>query len=91
MVWQLIDLLGGTYEKDSSGMFVWAKLPTGIDSKDFVDQLLQEKHIFIAPGDIFGSNGKGYIRFSLCVQEKQIKEALTRLKGNPSTYNVKNL
>lgn len=91
MVWQLIDLLGGTYEKDSSGMFVWVKLPTGIDSKDLVDQLLQEKHIFIAPGDIFGSNGKGYIRFSLCVQEKQIKEALTRIKDNPSTYNVKNL
>ncbi|MEX2591472.1 MAG: aminotransferase class I/II-fold pyridoxal phosphate-dependent enzyme [Anditalea sp.] len=79
LVWQLIDLFGATYEKGSCGMFVWAKLPNSMDSKGFVDQLLIEKHIFIAPGDIFGSNGKGYIRFSLCVQEKHIQEALTRL------------
>jgi aspartate/methionine/tyrosine aminotransferase len=78
LVWQLIDQMEAVYEKDSSGMFVWAKLPRDRDSKEFVDQLLVEKHIFITPGDIFGSRGKGYIRFSLCVQEKNIQEALNR-------------
>ena len=80
LVWQLIDQLGASYQTDTSGMFVWAKLDGGGDAKEYVDRLLQEKHIFIAPGDIFGSNGKGYIRFSLCVKEEAIQKALTRIK-----------
>jgi len=80
LVWQLIDQLGASYETDTSGMFVWAKLDEGLDAKEYVDRLLQEKYIFIAPGDIFGSNGKGYIRFSLCVKEEAIQKALTRIK-----------
>src|SRR5690606_1537384 len=55
LVWQLADQLGVHYEYDTSGMFVWAKLEDGGAAKDYVDRLLQEKHIFIAPGDIFGS------------------------------------
>ena len=80
LVWELIDQLGASYETDTSGMFVWAKLDEGLDAKEYVDGLLQEKHIFIAPGNIFGSNGKGYIRFSLCVKEEAIQKALTRIK-----------
>ena len=89
LVWQLIDQLGARYETDTSGMFVWAKLEDGADAKEYVDRLLQEKHIFIAPGDIFGSNGKGYIRFSLCVKEEAIQEALTRLKHHALTDDAK--
>ena len=44
-----------------------------------VDNLLYNKDVFIAPGSIFGSRGEGYIRFSLCVPEEKIKEALDRL------------
>src|SRR5690554_253594 len=88
LVWQLADQLGADYEIDTSGMFVWAKLDEGMDAKAYVDQLLQEKHIFIAPGDIFGSNGKGYIRFSLCVKEEAIQEALQRIE-EPYTYDSK--
>lgn len=79
LVWQLVDQLGASYQKNTSGMFVWAKLPTNEDVKTYVDRLLQEKRIFIAPGDIFGTNGSGYIRFSLCVKEEAIQEALSRL------------
>lgn len=81
LIWQLVDHLGARYETETSGMFVWAKLDEGEEAKVYVDRLLQEKHIFIAPGDIFGDNGKGYIRFSLCVKEEAIKEALNRVKN----------
>lgn len=89
LVWQLADQLEVSYETDASGMFVWAKLDEGLDAKEYVDRLLQEKHIFIAPGDIFGSNGKGYIRFSLCVKEEAIQEALTRIKQDVPSDKVK--
>ena len=60
-------------------MFVWAKLPQGKNAEAMVDHLLYEKDIFVAPGTIFGTIGEQYIRFSLCVSEEKIKEALDRL------------
>ncbi|MBG6131355.1 aspartate/methionine/tyrosine aminotransferase [Aquimarina sp. EL_43] len=79
LIWELVDLLGCSYDKTAKGMFVWAKLPEGTDAVEFIDTILYENDIFIAPGDIFGSNGKGYIRFSLCVTKENIKEAIGRL------------
>lgn len=79
LVWKIADALGCSYNKDTTGMFVWAKTPKGVEAESMVDDLLYNKSIFIAPGSIFGSNGEGYIRFSLCVPEDKIKEALERL------------
>ena len=78
LVWKLASQLGCTYDKNSSGMFVWAKLPNSYNSEQFIDDLLDQKHIFIAPGAIFGSNGAGFVRFSLCADESAIKEAIKR-------------
>ena len=79
LMFELADTLGCTYDKNAVGMFVWCKLPNGaLPSEEFIDQVLYEKDIFIAPGTIFGSNGEGYIRFSLCVKEEKIKEAIAR-------------
>ena len=79
LMFVLADKLNCTYDKNAVGMFVWAKLPKGISSAEkFTDKVLYDKNIFIAPGTIFGSNGEGYIRFSLCVPEDKIKEAIGR-------------
>ena len=79
LMFQLADKLGCTYDTNAVGMFVWAKLPNGSpNSEDFIDRILKDKNVFIAPGTIFGSNGEGYIRFSLCITESKIKEAISR-------------
>lgn len=79
MVFRLVEKLGCTYDANAVGMFVWAKLPKGAKpSEAFTDELLYKKNIFIAPGTIFGSNGEGYVRFSLCVRKEKIKEAIDR-------------
>jgi aspartate/methionine/tyrosine aminotransferase len=41
--------------------------------------LLYEKNIYIAPGEVFGTNGKEYVRASLCTPEEKLKEVLNRL------------
>ncbi|MDT0553487.1 pyridoxal phosphate-dependent aminotransferase [Urechidicola vernalis] len=79
IVWAILDKLNCSYDKNSGGMFVWAKLPEGISTNECVDDLLYNKNIFITPGNIFGSNGEGYIRLSLCVNENQLTQALERL------------
>ena len=80
LVWQLAAQLECIFDKNTAGMFVWGKLPEGLDAEQFIDNLLIEKNIFIAPGTIFGSNGAGYVRFSLCAPEESIKEAINRTK-----------
>jgi aspartate/methionine/tyrosine aminotransferase len=78
----LAEKLGCTVYKAGVGLFVWAKLPLSILSAEvFIDKILIEKHIFITPGTIFGSNGEGYIRFALCVDEEKIKEAILRIEN----------
>ena len=79
LIWQLADKLNATYNKNTSGLFVWAKLPKDKKAEEFIDKLLVEKNLFISPGTVFGSQGEGYIRFSLCVEESLIKEAIARL------------
>lgn len=79
LIWELVEQLNCTYDKNTSGMFVWAKLPSGKKSTEMTDTLLYEYSIFIAPGTIFGSLGEGYIRFSLCISEEKIKEAINRI------------
>ncbi len=79
IVWKIADKLNCKYAKHASGMFVWAKLPTSSNSETFIDHLLYQKSIFCTPGSIFGTNGEGYIRISLCANETILKEALSRL------------
>lgn len=79
LVWQLADALNCSYDKEATGLFVWAKLPNGLSSEVFIDKVLHNNHIFIAPGTIFGSKGEGYIRFSLCASTEALEEAISRL------------
>ena len=78
-IWQLADKLNATYDTDATGLFVWAKIPEGATSEEVTDKILYEHDIFITPGTVFGSQGEGYIRFSLCVTSTIIKEAIARL------------
>ncbi|WP_431110457.1 pyridoxal phosphate-dependent aminotransferase [Winogradskyella poriferorum] len=79
LVWKLAEALNCTYDEYATGMFVWAKLPPHLKSEEFTDLVLKEHSIFITPGTVFGSNGEGYVRFSLCSPEETIKEAIARV------------
>jgi len=81
-VFQLLELLHCTFDKDQVGLFVWAKIPaTAKDGFSLTDEILQKTQVFITPGGIFGSNGNGYIRVSLCKDEKVFDEVLERIKS----------
>jgi len=75
-----LDAIGCTYTTDQEGLFIWARLPDAIASAEaLVDDLFQTKHVFIAPGFIFGPKGNRYIRISLCMPKERIEEATRRL------------
>lgn len=79
LVKKLADSLNCEYDNKTSGMFIWAKINNDTKSKEFTNELLDKYNIFIAPGDIFGSNGEGYVRFSLCATKELITKAIKRI------------
>lgn len=80
LIFKLATLLKTDFDINTSGLFVWAKFrDTSKSSVQFIEEILNKHHIFITPGSIFGSQGEGYIRFSLCVEVEQISEAIKRI------------
>jgi hypothetical protein len=80
--WDIMDALGCTYTKGQVGMFIWAKIPDHYEGAEaLTEKVLQDANVFITPGFIFGDNGKRYVRISLCSPEKDLIEALERIKG----------
>lgn len=52
---------------------------TGLTSEDFAQELLEEEHVAVVPGDAFGVSGSGYVRCSYANSLENIEEAVTRL------------
>ncbi len=81
-VFELLDLLACSYSASQTGMFVWAKIPNTIeDGYALSDKILHENAVFITPGGIFGSQGDGYVRISLCAKEEVFQAAIDRIKN----------
>lgn len=82
MAEKILDVLGCTYSREQSGLFVWAKAPAEIaDIEKWIDEILYGTKVFITPGFIFGEAGRRYIRISLCSTEEVLKEALGRISA----------
>lgn len=80
IVEEIMDMLRCSFDKKQSGLFLWGRIPDQIAScEEFVEDILREAHVFITPGFIFGSNGKRFIRISLCADEETLIEARNRI------------
>ncbi len=80
LVWQICNQLKLSYDKNSSGLFVWAKIQSKHSAKSLSDILLHDYNMFVTPGDVFGSQGQGYLRFSLCVNQDELMTCIERTK-----------
>ncbi|MBQ7472076.1 MAG: aminotransferase class I/II-fold pyridoxal phosphate-dependent enzyme [Prevotella sp.] len=79
---EIMQQLGCKYDPTQVGMFLWGKIPESYaDVEDLTERILHEARVFITPGFIFGSNGKRYIRISLCAKEEKMQEALKRIEA----------
>jgi LL-diaminopimelate aminotransferase len=59
--------------------YVWAPIPRGRDDYAFALDLLKHCRVVAAPGSGFGRAGRGYIRFALVKDERQLREAARRI------------
>jgi len=63
----------------AAAIYVWAKLPDGVDDKTYAADLLETVHVSVTPGTVFGPAGKGYIRISLGTPSARVREAMGRV------------
>ena len=79
---ELLTNLNCEFEKEQSGLFVWAEIPSQFKGAfAFTDQILNDCRVFITPGGIFGNAGNRFVRVSLCKEEKIFDEAIKKCKN----------
>lgn len=83
--------LGLEHSTPKAGFYIWAKVPDGLTSIEFANQLLEEANIAVTPGVGYGPNGEGYIRFSITLPDVQFDEGIRRLISFQKKFNKNKL
>lgn len=59
--------------------YIWAGVPKGFTSQEFVKKLMLETGVAVTPGTGFGPDGEGYFRISVTAPDPEIIEAGERI------------
>jgi aminotransferase len=54
---------------------------TGLDDITFAERLLEEQHVAVVPGSVFGEAGAGHLRCAYAVSREHLIEALKRMEA----------
>ncbi|WP_436862531.1 aminotransferase class I/II-fold pyridoxal phosphate-dependent enzyme [Staphylococcus caeli] len=74
------------FEPMKGGIFLWLHTPPKYDGEAFVQYLLQEQSILVAPGIPFGEHGKNFVRISLAVDDASLETAAQRIQSLKHLY-----
>jgi LL-diaminopimelate aminotransferase len=80
-----LNSLGWKLNKPRAGFFVWAPVPQGYTSAEFIKILIEKAGVLAIPGSGYGENGEGWFRMSLTLSDKsgeRVAEAIERIKNN---------
>lgn len=72
--------IGVEVDPPKGSFFIWAPVPKGYTSTEFVTSVLEQTGVIITPGNAFGPSGEGYFRVSLSVPTERLNEAVNRIK-----------
>lgn len=73
--------IGIKHNVPKAGLYVWAKVPDGFTSVQFVKELVNKANIVVTPGTGYGANGEGHIRFSITLSNDRLEEGIKRLSS----------
>ncbi len=59
--------------------YIWLKVPEGLTSWEFFDELLEKAHVVGTPGVGFGACGEGYFRLTAFNTKENTEEAMKRI------------
>lgn len=79
---------GWQVAKSPATMFVWAKIPSGLKSRQFAFELIDHAGVAVIPGDAFGKLGEGYVRIALAQPAGKLLEAAERIHEFLMEYSI---
>jgi aspartate aminotransferase len=59
---------------------------SGLSARDFTMRLLEDLGVAVAPGEVFGPGGDGFVRISLAREPDEIAEGMTRIARAIDTF-----
>ncbi|MBN2564535.1 MAG: aminotransferase class I/II-fold pyridoxal phosphate-dependent enzyme, partial [Candidatus Eisenbacteria bacterium] len=71
--------MGWNVPRPHATFYVWARVPTAENSREFSARLLERGQVVTTPGVGFGGNGDRYVRMALTTTEDRISEAVSRI------------
>ncbi|KJH72628.1 pyridoxal phosphate-dependent aminotransferase [Aliterella atlantica] len=84
---QGLQSLGWDIEAPKATLYVWAKVPQGYTSTEFVTLLLDKCGIIVPPGNGYGAAGEGFFRIALTVADERMHEAIKRMQEAGIRYS----
>lgn len=72
--------LGWEITPPKATLYIWARVPSGYTSQEFVNLLLDQCGIIVPPGNGYGASGEGFFRIALTIPEVQMKTAIARME-----------
>lgn len=78
--------LGWPIAPPKGTLYIWAPVPAGYTSQEFVSLLLDKCGIIVPPGNAYGKNGEGFFRIAITLEEQRIFEAIARMKAAGIRY-----
>lgn len=90
---KVLEAAGCEVRPGQQGLFLWGKVKSSSTAtscnsaaEKLCDKILYECKVFVTPGSVFGSEGRNYVRISLCATKEVLKKALERIKKGMKLY-----
>ena len=77
---ETLNKMGLETTRPKGGLYIWFRVPLGFTSMEYHTLVLEQGHVSITPGHIYGRNGEGWARISLVTDVERLREALGRLE-----------
>lgn len=80
VVIRTLSKLGINVPPPKATLYIWFPVPTGYTDVSLHEKLLSEAHVSIAPGYIYGQQGRNWMRLSVSASDDRLAEAMARLQ-----------
>jgi LL-diaminopimelate aminotransferase len=71
--------LGLAVFEPQAAIYVWSATPAGWSAMDFAASVLEQVHVSLTPGTVFGAAGEGFVRLAITTPTPKLIEAMQRL------------
>ena len=80
LVLQTLKKIGIRFNPPKGTFYLWVPVPKGLTSLEFTNRLFDKTGVVVASGTAYGQYGEGFVRISLTVPDKRLKEAMARIE-----------